>query len=202
MAASHFFDESEPIRIAVSFTEISESDLARLADEHRERVAGIVKQGRLTLVRLYGPDGKSSLLYNMLTPKEPRFSAASIADLLKGGRPGQALVSKVVTVFPELEGVLDQSMNQDAVRSTIQGLADELPDEQKTLSDHALPTGIDKSIEPMLPDPIYIPAVKDLSDDIKTTESTPFGRILSILLQSVQPKLPDTQRLFEELNSS
>lgn len=201
LAASHFFDESEPIRIAVSFTEISESDLARLADEHRERVAGIVKQGRLTLVRLYGPDGKSSLLYNMLTPKEPRFSAASIADLLKGGRPGQALVSKVVTVFPELEGVLDQSMNQDAVRSTIQGLADELPDEQKTLSDHALPTGIDKSIEPMLPDPIYIPAVKDLSDDIKTTESTPFGRILSILLQSVQPKLPDTQRLFEELNS-
>jgi hypothetical protein len=41
-----------------------------------------------------------------------------------------------------------------------------------------LPTGIDKSIEPMLPDPIYIPAVKDLADDIKTSESTPFGKIL------------------------
>ncbi|MEN6488872.1 MAG: AAA family ATPase, partial [Smithella sp.] len=71
----------------------------------------------------------------------------------------------------------------------------------KTAADQSLPTGIDKSIEPMLPDPIYIPAVKDLADDIKTTESTPFGKILSILLQAVEPKLPDAKKLFEELNA-
>ncbi|MDO8473031.1 MAG: AAA family ATPase, partial [Dehalococcoidia bacterium] len=47
----------------------------------------------------------------------------------------------------------------------------------------------------------YIPAVKDLADDIKTTESTPFGKILAILLLAVEPKLPDAQRLFEELNA-
>jgi hypothetical protein len=201
LTASHFFDESQPIRVAVTLEGISETDLARLADEHRTRVSGIVKSGRLVLVRAYDTTGKSSLLYNTLTPTDARFSATNIATLVKGGRAGQAFVTKVVQAFPELDGIVDNTMNQDAVRQKIQELADALPDDQKAAADHPLPTGIDKSIEPMLPDPIYIPAVKDLADDIKTTESTPFGKILAILLQAVEPKLPDAQRLFEELNA-
>ena len=197
---SHFFDESRPIRIAVTFEGVGDADLARLADEHRTRVAGIVRDRRLVLVRVYETNGRSSLLYNTLTPNDARFSAVNIAALVKAQRPGQPFVTKVVQVFPELSGVVDTSMSQDAVRQKIQELADSLPDDQKTAADQPLPTGIDKSIEPMLPDPIYIPAVKDLADDIKTTESTPFGKILAILLQAVEPKLPDAQRLFEELN--
>lgn len=201
LAASHYFDESKPIRIAMTFEDISAADLARLAEEHRTRVAGIVKGGRLSLVRAYGIDGKSTLLYNTLTPTDPRFSADSIAALVKGQRPGQAFATKVIQAFPELNGDIDSTMNQDAVKQRIQELADSLPDEQKTATDQALPTGIDKSINPMLPDPIYIPAVKDLADDIKTTESTPFGKILAILLQAIEPKLPDAKKLFEELNA-
>jgi len=201
LAPSHFFDETRPIRIAVTFEDITEADLARLADEHRTRVGGIVKDGCLSLVRCYGTDGKSSLLYNTLTPNAPRFSADTIADLMKRQRAGPAFVDKVVAVFPELDGVVDTTMNQDAMKQKIQELADSLPDEQKTATDQALPTGIDKSIEPMLPDPIYIPAVKDLADDIKTTQSTPFGKILAILLQAVEPKLPDAKKLFEELDA-
>jgi len=201
LVASHFFDESKPIRIAVTFEDITDADLARLADEHRTRVAGIVKNGRLVLVRAYDTAGKSSLLYNTLTPNDARFSADSIASLVKSQRAGQTFVNKVVQAFPELNGVVDMTMNQDAVKQKIHVLADSLPDDQKTAADQPLPTGIDKSIEPMLPDPIYIPAVKDLADDIKTTESTPFGKILAILLQAVESKLPDAQRLFEELNA-
>jgi len=201
LAASHFFDESKPIRIAVTFEGIGEANLARLADEHRTRVAGIVNNGRLVLVRTYDTTGKSSLLYNTLMPNDARFSAENISALVKGGRPGRAFVEKVVRAFPELNGVVDETMNQDAVKQKIQELADSLPDDQKTAADQPLPTGIEKSIEPMLPDPIYIPAVKDLADDIKTSESTPFGKILAILLQAVESKLPDAQRLFEELNA-
>lgn len=201
LAASHFFDESKPIRIAVTLDGIGDADLARLADEHRTRVAGIVKDGRLVLVRAYGTDGKSTLLYNTLTPTDARFSPDSIAALTKGQKAGQAFANKVVQAFPELGGVVDTTMNQDAVKQRIQELAESLPDDQKVAADQALPTGIDKSIEPMLPDPIYIPAVKDLADDIKTTESTPFGKILSILLPVVEAKLPKAQELFEELNS-
>lgn len=201
LASTHFFDETKPIRIAVTFEGITDADLARLADEHRPRVAGIVKNGRLVLVRSYGTDGKSALLYNTLTPNEARFSADSIAALVKSQRAGQAFVAKVVQAFPELNGVVDATMNQDAVKQKIQELGDALPDAQKTAADQLLPTGIDKSIEPMLPTPIYIPAVKDLADDIKTTESTPFGKILGILLPAVEAKLPEAQKLFEVLNS-
>ncbi len=201
LATSHFFDTSQPIRIAICFEGIGDADLARLADEHRARVAGIVKNGRLVLARVYGTDGKSSLLYNTLTPNDSRFTAENIAALVKSQRPGQSFVNKVTQAFPELNGIVDTTMNQDAVKQKIQELADSLPDDQKTAADQPLPTGIDKSIDPMLPDPIYIPAVKDLADDIKTTESTPFGKILSILLQAVEPKLPDAKKLFEELNA-
>jgi len=201
LTASHFFDESKPIRIAVTFEDISDADLARLAEEHLTRVKGIVKEGRLVLVRTYDTAGKGSLVYSTLTPNDARFSADSIASLVKGQKAGQAFVNRVVEKFAELNGVVDATMNQDAVKQKIQELADSLPDDQKTAADQPLPTGIDKSIEPMLPDPIYIPAVKDLADDIKTSESTPFGKILSILLQAVEPKLPDAKKLFEELNA-
>ncbi len=103
LAASHFFDESTPIRIAVTFEGISEADLARLADEHRTRVAGIVKNGRLVLVRAYDTTGKSSLLYNTLTPNDARFSSENIAALVKGSRPGQTFVTKVVQAFQEMK---------------------------------------------------------------------------------------------------
>ena len=201
LSAANYFDESQPIRIEIVFEDIGEADLARLVDEHRGRVRDILKNGRLVLVRYYGTDGKSSLMYNKLMPREERFSPNSIAALLKGGRAGQAFVNKVAEAFPDIQDALDTSMNQDAMRQKIQGLADSLPDDQKVATDLPLPTGIDKSIIPMLPDPIYIPAVKDLADDIKTTESTPFGKILAILLRAVETKLPDARKLFEELDS-
>lgn len=201
LAPNHFFEESSPIRIAVTFEDISDADLARLAHGHRTRVAGIVRNGRLVLVRSYDTAGRSSLLYNTLTPADARFTEDSIDSIVKGQRAGQAFVNKVVQVFPELSGIVDTTMNQDAVRQKIQELADSLPDDQKTATDQPLPTGIDKSIEPILPDAIYIPAVKDLADDIKTTESTPFGKILAILLQAVEPKLLEAQQLFEDLNA-
>lgn len=201
LASSNFFDESQPIRIAVKLENITEADLARLAEEHRSRLAGIIKDGSLTLVRAYGIDGKSSLLYNTLIPNDSRFAAESIAELVSRQRPGQAFENKVTTTFPELNGIVNHTMNQDVMKQKIQELADSLPDDQKTPFDQVLPTGIDKSISPMLPVPIYIPAVKDFSDDIKTSESTPFGKILSILLEAVESKLPDAKKLFEELNS-
>lgn len=201
LSSINFYDESKPIRIAVRIEGIDDTNLARLAIEHRTRVAGIVKGGCLVLVRMFDINGKSPLLYNALTATEERFSVDSISALVKGQRPGQTFVSKVVQVFPELNGKIDSSMSQDAIKQKIQDFADSLPDEQKTATDQPLPTGFDKSIIAMLPDPIYIPAVKDLADDIKTTESTPFGKILAILLRAVESKLPDAQKLFEELNS-
>jgi len=201
VSSANYFDPGKPLRIAVTFSDIGDGDLGRLADEHRTRVAEILKNGSLTLVRLYDTGGKSSLLYNALMPTEERYSSDSIATLLKGFRAGQAAVKKVVEVFPELLGIIDASMNKDAIFQKIQELADSVPAQLKTSTDLPLPTGIDRSIIPMLPQHIYIPAVKDLSDDVKTSESTPFGKILSILLQAVETQLPDAKELFDKLHS-
>lgn len=201
LSLANYFDESQPIRIEIVFENIKDADLARLVDEHRTKVSGILKDGRLVLVRSYGTDGKSTLFYKVLMPTDERFSSDRIGEVLKGQRAGQAFVNKVAEAFPELKDVVDTSMNQDAMKQKIQELADSLSDEQKVATDFPLPTGIDKSIIPMLPDPIYIPAVKDLADDIKTSESAPFGKIMAILLRAVETKLPDAQKLFVELNS-
>ena len=201
LAPSHYFDETQPIRIELVIDGIEEADLARLAEEHRTKVRGIVENGRLVLVRFYETNGKNSLLYSTLIPNDDRFSRSSIGSLVQGMKPGQPFVDKTVEAFPELNGTVNTTMNQAAVKDKIKELADSIPDDQKITADQPLPTGIDTSIIPMLPTRIYIPAVKDLADDIKTTESASFGKILAILLQAVEPKLPDVQALFEDLNS-
>ena len=200
LAPPNYFDTSKEVRIAVTFEDITPADILRLAEEHRARVAAIVKQGRLTLVRHYDTSGKSTLLYSALTPADNRFSEEKIASLMKGQRAGAPFADKISQAFPELAGTVDATMNQEAMRECISALADTLPEEEKVSDDLALPTGIDKSIIPMLPNPIYIPAVKDLADDIKTTESSPFGKILAILLQAIENKLPEAAQIFSDLN--
>jgi putative ATP-dependent endonuclease of the OLD family len=199
---NNFFDESKPIRIAVTFDGIADTDLARLAEVHRTRMTEIVKDGRLILVRIYdNATGKSlTMRYTTLIPNDTRFLSERVDALLKGVRAGQALVDKVVQTFPELNSLVDKAMNKEAVSQKIQEVADAFPDDQKVAVDKELPTGMDKSIVSMLPEPIYIPAVKDLSDDIKTTESTSFGKILAILLKAIESRFPDVQQHFEDIS--
>ena len=64
LSSANYFDESKPIRIAIVFEGIDESDLSRLVTEHRDRVREILDGGRVALVRRFETDGKrlSSLL--------------------------------------------------------------------------------------------------------------------------------------------
>lgn len=198
---THYFEVSENVRVEVTLSEITDADIGRLAEDHRPRIKGIVRNGALTLVRIYGADGKSTLKYRKLLPQEARFSDSAIAELVKGKKPGKPFVDFVVAQYPELSGIVTVSMNQGDIKAKIQEFADSLPDDQKTLADADLPTGIDKSISGMVPEPIYIPAVKDLKDDVKTGESTPFGKVLGILLKAIEPHLSEEKTLFEQLNS-
>jgi putative ATP-dependent endonuclease of OLD family len=201
LAKIHYFDDSRDVRIELSLEDIEDADLERLAEEHRTKIFDILKDRTLTLVRLYGSDGKSSLKYRKRCPRDPRFSDETLSELMKGKKAGRPFVDAVVAQFPELNGVATPTMNQTEMRSTIQRLADELPEDQKILVDADLPTGIDKSVSAMLPEPIYIPAVKDLRDDVKTTESTPFGKVIGMLLKAIEPELAAEKTLFDQLNA-
>jgi len=67
--------------------------------------------------------------------------------------------------------------------------------------DLILPTGFWNSIKPLLPEPILIPAVKDITDDVKTTESATFGKLLGVLLSLIEDaeEFKDILESFETL---
>ena len=65
--------------------------------------------------------------------------------------------------------------------------------------DISLDTGINNSITSFFPEPIYIPAVKDLSDDMKTKDSASFGKLLNILLDVIEDDLSEAKGVFDEL---
>jgi len=159
----------------------------------------LVVDQRLTLVRQYGTDGKGQLGYRGSVPKESRFAADNVAKLV-AGKKGIQLKDAVLSEFPELEGQLSSSTTQGGAKDLIQQVASGLPPEKKEERFVSLPTGLDKSVFPMLPERIYIPAVKDFSDDTKTAETSSFGKILAIVMRTIEPLLADEQDLFEKLS--
>ena len=64
-----------------------------------------------------------------------------------------------------------------------------------------LPTGINV-VSPIFPEPIYIPAVKDFSDETKTKETTSFGKLVKILFSQIEAseEFNEIQTAFENLN--
>lgn len=197
---SMYFDEAAEVRVEVELADIQQGDLNRLSEAHRAEIASILTANGITLVRIWGADGKSRMRYKARIPRDPRFGQDAIDTLLAGKRPGQALVNAVTGIFPELTNEVTATTNQGQAKQLIAALGRGLPIEQTELSDSALPTGIDRSIDALLPEPIYIPAVKDLRDDIKTTDTAPFGKILGMLLRSIEPELGSIQQHFAELN--
>jgi putative ATP-dependent endonuclease of the OLD family len=152
LAKTHYFDDSRDVRIEVSLEGIEEDDVRRLAEEHRSKIGEIIKNGALTLARIYGSDGRSSLKFRKLCPRDLRFSDEKMNELMKGKKPGKPFAEAVVAQFPELDALVTPTMNQTEMRTAVQELADALPGDQKTTVDADLPTGIDKSISAMLPD--------------------------------------------------
>ena len=199
LKSSDYFDPTIEVSIAVTLSDITSNDLDLLVAEHRGKIAGLVVDGRLTLVRTYRPDGKSNLGYFGLVPKAPRFTSENVADLVAGKKSGE-LKQAVLATFPELGSHVSATTTQTQAKELIQKLGEGLPATEKETRFVALPTGLDKSITPMLPERIYIPAVKDLSDDTKTAETSSFGKILAIVMKSIEPLLADEQDLFEKLS--
>ena len=49
--------------------------------------------------------------------------------------------------------------------------------------------------------PIYIPAVKNFEDDLKTSQSTSFGRLLGLLMEDLSPELQDINETLIDLKN-
>jgi putative ATP-dependent endonuclease of the OLD family len=201
--ASDFYDAAKPIRIELQVDEIVEADLGRITnDQHRASFAADVVDGTVRLVRYIEPgaqgSGKSQLLVSKLGPADSRWTEASLGAVMSG-HSGAELREVIVAALPELEANLPPRPTQKATQELRAEYVAMLPDEEKVYRDEPLATGLDAGIKNFLPEPIFIEAVKDVADEIKTTDSATFGKLLGILLEEIQDEFADVESQFRDI---
>ena len=199
-----FYDADKEALIKVTFKGLTKELLSELAPEHADRIFKIVRDEQLTLVRRYDVNGKSSLNCILLLPKDGAKDPRNIKASLRGVKGAKNLCEKLSEAYPDRRGDIE------AAKPTTQGATLELASQfQSDLSptdleerETSLPTGIPASIEPLMPEILYIPAVKDLTDELKTKEASSFGKIIRVLLELVNDaeELADVRNAFSQLD--
>ena len=195
-----YYDESEPVTIAVQFDDLTDEDLQVLAEEHRRRVNSIIENGSLTLVRRFPRNERPLLRCKRLLPQEERWRESVYVEKLKGTK-GRAIQELISSEYPELlTGMgVDTITTQTKAKEIINEYANSLPPEEKVLDEVDLPSGIAASVTALLPEPIFVEAVKDLSDEVKTTQQATFGKLLEIMLDAIEPEFQNVNELFYDL---
>lgn len=200
LTKAEYYDPQEDILITVSISGLSDEVLARLTEEQRAKIEPFVKDGQIVLARRYSTDGSSKLRNVTLVPRDVKYQEEQIDAAFKG-KKGKEIGDTLLATYPETttpEAAAAIS-TQKAAKEIIQLYIANLPAEQLELKDIPLVTGIDNSIRPILPEPVYIPAVKDLTDDLKTKEGASFGKLLKILLDVIEADLTEAAETFESL---
>lgn len=198
---SDFYDELNAVRIAVTFEEVSDHDLELVAEQHRQRVSGLLHQGSLTLVRCFELGQRSELRCMRLLPRDEKYQRQVYEDRLSG-KKGSAVHKVLEEYYPEvLANSKGNVATQKAAKELIGEYISTLRSDEMGLAESDLPSGIPTSVSKLLPDPVYIAAVKDLSDDVKTNQQATFGKLLSVLLGAIEPKLSEVTDLFRELDT-
>ncbi|PXA72069.1 AAA family ATPase [Cryobacterium arcticum] len=199
LESADFSDIAKPIRVEVTLKEIGQDDLERIADEgNRASVSNVLISGRLTLVRTAVLGSKSILQIMQQVPKAPGWSLADLNDAMKG-KSGAALRMAAVSLIPELDKVLADRPTQISIRDEREKLVGALPEEALELRDGPPPTGIEAAMRSLLPEVIYIEAVKDSASEMKTSDSATFGKLLKILLDEVTDQFGDIEQAFAEV---
>lgn len=191
-----YFDPEKDIVITVTLNDISDYDLDRIS-EHKDRIEPYIIDGRFKLARRYLTDGRSKWRMFTLIPADEKFEKKFIDGIFykkKGGEIEEILRS----IYPEVifsEAVTSQKQAKEIIQAFIDGL----DDDQKIEVEIDLPTGIDNSIRALLPEPILIPAVKDLSDDMSTKTTASFGKLLNMLLGEIEEEFSEAEEVFSKL---
>lgn len=198
LSKNEFYDPTEDILITVELSDITDEILLNLSEEHRPKIAKYINHERIKLARRYSTDGSSKLRILTKIPKELKFRKEKIDEVLKG-KKGNDLKDTIATFYPEIADKLEEIGTQKRAKEILTEYIETIPTDQLEECDIPLETGIDNSIRALLPEPIYIPAVKDLADDLKTKESASFGKLLNILLDVIEDDLTEAKETFENL---
>lgn len=198
----HFYDPAVPVIFELRFSGVDGGHIARLAEEAQQKITTLVIDGVFSLRVHYAPGERVAVTVLRRVPVEARYQSDAIDDAFSGKRGQGAIEQALAEVYPEFKAMqLEPLKTISAAKEFVNSLVEALADDQFTMSYAQLPTGIASSITPLLPEPIYIPAVKNLNDDLKTTQSTSFGRLLGLLLEDMTADLEDINQSLQNLNA-
>lgn len=201
LTKAEFYDPAKDILITVKLTGVTEKTLKKIIEDHRVKIVPYVKDEELVLARRYScSDGTSKLRVVTQVPKNKKFQKESIDEVFKG-KTGKEIADTLLTFYPEVADADSAAKvtTQKAAKEAIDDYVARLPTDELAEMDVPLPTGIDNSVRAILPEPIYIPAVKDLSDELKTKESASFGKLLNVLLNVIEADLSEAAETFQNL---
>ena len=200
LSSNLFYDASRPVIFTLTFNGVTAAHIDRLADEHRERIASIVTGGVLHLTISYRQNEKVEVTTSRLLPRDHRYRSDAI-EACFNGRRGAATREALCNAYPEFSANAPADLATiGACKAYLSACIDALGEDQFEMAPAPLPSGIASSIAALVPEAIYIPAVKNLSDDLKTTQSTSFGRLLALLLDDMAPDLADVTASLTLLN--
>lgn len=198
LSADDFRDNSHPIQVTLRIDQIGEDDLARVADAHRDRVREMVRDGSITVIRQQEVDASPEIRYMTWVPVESRWSLEGFSEAIKGLK-GAALRLAAIDVVPELDQKLEAAPKMGDVKSAFQELIAALPDDELAPVPQAPKTGIWQAVKPMLPEVIYIEAVKDVAAETRSSGTATFGKLLGLLLSEVQDQFANINEEFQKV---
>lgn len=196
-----YYDSSQPIIIEVTFNSITENDLLKIVDEeHRSRIRNLIYDNEIKFQRKYDPHLSSELLCYKKVPINEIYNENWYNENLKG-KAGSALKEFMKQIYFLNDEQISDIRTQATAKEIIEQIANTLNGDDLHYVWGSLPTGINV-VSPLFPEPIYIPAVKDFSDETKTKETTSFGKLVKILFSQIEAskEFNEIQTAFETLN--
>ena len=194
----HFYDSEECVEFSITFSDVTDEHLGRLAEEHRTRVSELVIDGVLNLKVRYRNGEKVEIRVLRPLPVDENYRADSIKNAFIG-KKGTEVLDVIKSQYPEFSDGCEDGINATAAKTYLTEKINNLPQDRFALEEAPLPSGIGSSISALLPEPIYIPAVRNLADELKTSQTTSFGRLLSLLFDNMSPDLAAIEQSLEQL---
>lgn len=197
--ASMYYDEAVPIVFTLKLEGVLEGDINRLKSDQRVKMTPLVYGGELTLTAKHTVSNGLELFVSKLVPIEERYRDENIKENFKGLKSAAQAKAIIDEAYLEHSAELPEGASPAQTKEYLKTCINGLNADQFEYIDSTLPSGIPASISNLIPEPIYIPAVKNFTDDLKTTQSTSFGRLMGLLLEDLTPEMQDITDTLNDL---
>ncbi|WP_274468342.1 MULTISPECIES: ATP-dependent nuclease [unclassified Paenibacillus] len=185
LTSNDFYDASKPIRVEVEI-KIDEHQLLLLNPDEKAVIETFIQDGKLKLIRRYdSADTVGAFCIREKAPIDERYDMKKLEEKLKG-KTGHAVEELMLSIFPEHASVFTGVTTQKKAKEVTMELISYLSDEHLVETDKNLNSSVVSIVKKILPEPILIPAVKDITDDVKTKESATFGKLLAVLMNLIE----------------